>query len=71
MSSKDENFEIEYLEKYHGDYENVIEIIENCPQCGSKLIITHWADNSTLVMEENKRCVECDFGKEKTLHAIN
>jgi ssDNA-binding Zn-finger/Zn-ribbon topoisomerase 1 len=70
MASK-ENFELEYLEKYHGDCEQVTKTIEDCPQCGKKLIITHWADTSTLVMEENSRCIECDFGHRKVLHSLN
>lgn len=70
MAAK-EHFELEYLEKYHGDCEQVTKTIEDCPDCGKKLVITHWADASTLVMEENARCLECDFGHRKTLHSLN
>jgi len=71
MSLKDSNYEFECLEKYHGNYEEVTKTIEDCPSCGKKLIITHWADAATLVMEESAKCVECDFGQRKTLHAMN
>ncbi|PIK16605.1 hypothetical protein [Halobacteriovorax sp. JY17] len=71
MSVRERAFELEHLEKYHGDIEEVTKTIEDCPTCGKKLIITHWADCTTLVMEESAQCIECDYGSRKTLHSMN
>ncbi|WP_127714636.1 hypothetical protein [Halobacteriovorax sp. HLS] len=70
MSAR-EILELECFEKYHGDSEQVTKTIEDCPKCGKKMIITHWADTSTLVMEESAKCIECDYGSRKTLHSLN
>ena len=71
MSVRERAFELEHLEKYHGGIEDVTKTMEDCPVCGKKLIITHWADCTTLLMEESAQCIECDFGSRKTIHSMN
>ena len=68
-SSKD--YEFEYYERYFGSPGNVKKIMEDCPCCGSKMVISHQSDNGTLLLHETSRCSECDYGGRKLIHVIN
>lgn len=65
------DYEFEYFEKYHGDADQVKEKIENCPDCGAKMVMTHFADSGNMLVQETSRCNECDFGQRKVIHIIN
>jgi len=66
--SKD--FELEYYEKYYGDAKVVTELIENCPECSSKMILNHMPDNINLLMQETSECPACDYTSKRILHKI-
>ena len=40
-------------------------IIEDCPSCGSKFVMTHSPDAGSLIIEETSRCLDCDFGQKR------
>jgi len=65
------DYEFEQLEKYHGDADTVKKVIENCPKCGAKLVITHYPDSGNLIVQETSRCLDCDFGQRKVIHVLN
>ena len=67
--SKD--YEIEFLEKYHGDADEVKKIMEDCPHCGSKLILSHIPDNLNLIMQETSECPACDYSSKRVLHKVS
>lgn len=68
-SAKD--YEFDYIERYYGPVAQVKKIIENCPCCGSKMIITHQCDCSSLLVHETAQCADCDFGARKLIHKLN
>lgn len=65
------DYEFEYFEKYFGDADKVKKEIETCPSCGSKLLMTHFADSGNMLVQETARCNNCDYGQRKVLHVIN
>ena len=64
-------FEFERYEKYVGGPDAVKKAIEDCPKCGSKLVLSHFSDSGNLLVHETARCFECDFGGRKVIHALN
>lgn len=71
MKEIDKDFYIENFETYHGEVTDVIKIIEHCPSCGEKFILTHFSDCTHLYVEETAKCFECDFGARKIYHSLN
>lgn len=69
--SVDRSYEFEHYEKYAGDAEEVISIMEDCPTCGVKLVLTHYSDGKNLILQETAKCLECEFGQRKTLYVLN
>ena len=69
--SNSKDYEFEHFEKYFGDSSQVVKIIENCPKCGGKLVLTHLSDNGALLMQETARCHACDYGQRKIIHVVN
>ena len=67
--SKD--YEIECYERYYGGEEEVKKIIEDCPLCGSKLILNHVPDNLNLIMQETSECPACDYTSKRVLHKVS
>lgn len=71
MESRTKEFEFEYFEKYYGDQKQVEKIIEDCPNCGTKLFLSFLPDRSNLLMRETASCTHCSYGKRKLIAVIN
>ena len=71
MDASKRSYEFEEYEKYYGDSVQVKKIIEDCPCCGSKFVMTHVPDAGSLIVEETSRCLDCDFGQKKVIHILN
>jgi hypothetical protein len=71
MSTKNEEFQFECFESYHGDAENVKKKIDDCKICGSKLMLTHLPDYKNLLIQETARCMECGEHGNKIIHVLN
>ena len=72
MSNKNNaDYNFDYLEKYHGDSENVQKIIEECKECGSKLIMQHFSDHSNLLVHESAQCLDCGAPHRKLISILN
>lgn len=69
--SAEKSYEFEHYEKYVGDAEDVIGIMEDCPACGVKMVLTHYSDAPKLVLHETAKCLECDYGQRRTLYILN
>lgn len=69
--NSEKDYEFEVIEKYYGGEDQVKTIIENCPLCGAKFVMTHSPDSGNLLVHETKRCLDCDFGHEVTIHVLN
>ena len=65
------DYKIEYLEKYHGDSENVKKLIDDCPECGAKLVFQHFADYSNLLVHESAQCLDCEADDRKIISLLN
>lgn len=65
------DYEFEFQEKYFGSPDDVKKKIENCPECGEKMIISHFSDSGNMLVQETARCHHCDFGQRKIIHIIN
>jgi len=65
------DYEFEYLEKYHGDITTVKRKIENCPDCGERLLKFHQVNHKELFTRETASCNSCDYAQKKTLHQLN
>ena len=65
------DYEFESYERFYGPSEEVISIMEDCPQCGAKFVVTHYSDTFTLLLKETSKCVECDYGAKKVYYALN
>ena len=71
MDANNKDYEFEALERYFGDKDQVKKIIENCPCCNAKFVMTHVPDSGSLIVEETARCLDCDFGQRKVIHSLN
>ena len=64
-------YKFEKFEEYYGDIQQVKKLINDCKECGAKLIQTHLSDYSNLYVQENSRCPECGKDNRKTIHILN
>ena len=48
--SLESDFKFEKFEEYFGDIGQVRKIINDCGQCGSKLVLTHLSDYKNLII---------------------
>tara|TARA_X000000950_G_scaffold266834_1_gene342725 strand:- start:180 stop:395 length:216 start_codon:yes stop_codon:yes gene_type:complete len=71
MDAGSKDYEFEMMERYYGGEPEVRKVIEDCPCCGSKFVITHSPDAGSLIVEETSRCLDCDFGQRKVIHILN
>jgi len=71
VSSLENKFQIEKFEEYFGSADQVQKQMNDCKNCGGKLIFTHLSDFKNLVMEETSRCPECGANQKKIIHIIN
>jgi len=67
----DNVFELENYLSYFGDKEEVKKDIEECPECGEKLLYTHMKNQENLLIQETGRCFSCHYTKQKKYHVIN
>ncbi len=67
----DIDFKFEKFEEYYGGVEKVQQQIDQCPICGSKLLLSHMPDYKNLLVQETARCIECGSGNRKVIHIIN
>jgi len=70
-NEQDSEYEFETYEGYFGSAEDVRRSIDECEECGSKLVFTHLPDYKNLYMQENCRCLECGHVHKKTIHIMN
>ena len=68
--NQSKEYELEFYEKYYGGVEEVKKIMENCPQCSSKMIISHVPDSLNLIMEEGRECPACGHTSKRVLHKV-
>jgi len=68
--NQSKDYELECYEKYYGDADVVTNIIENCPQCSSKMILNHLPDSLNLIMQETSECPACDYSSKRILHKV-
>jgi len=71
LMGNDYEFEMECLEKYCGNEDDVTKAMEECPECGAKFILTHSSDNGNMLVKEIAKCIECDFGSRRIYHQLN
>ena len=71
MMPADSDYKFEFFEEYFGDIEQVKKIIDDCPTCGGKLVLSHLSDYKNLIVQESARCPECGAGNKKMIHIIN
>ena len=69
--SKNTDFEFEKYDRYWGSCENVKKIMDQCPYCGSKLLLSHLPDYKNLFVPETSRCIDCGKGSKKIIHILN
>lgn len=69
--SNNADYKFEYLEKYHGDLENVQKTIDDCPDCGSKLVFQHFSDYTNLLVHESAQCIDCGEGGRRLISILN
>ena len=69
--SFDPDFKFENFEEYFGDAKQVKKIINDCKECGAKLVQTHLSDYNNLIVQETARCPECGGGNRKMIHTLN
>ncbi len=67
----DYDFEREFFEKYTGGEDEVVRVMEECPGCGSKFILTHNSDSGSMLVKEIAKCIECDYGSRRIFHQLN
>ena len=65
------DFKFEKFEEYFGTAEEVKKKIDDCPICGSKLLLSHMPDYKNLLVQETARCLECGSGNRKVIHILN
>ncbi len=71
MSTKNEEFQFECFESYHGDAETVKKTIDDCKVCGAKLMHSHLPDYKNLLIQETARCMDCGCAGNKIIHVLN
>jgi uncharacterized Zn finger protein len=67
----DADYKFETYEKYYGDHDNVKKIIDDCKNCGAKLVFSHLPDYKNLIIQETARCMECGTNFRKLIHILN
>lgn len=67
----DANYKFEYYEKYLVEADQVEKQINECPVCGSKLLLSHLPDYKNLLVQETARCLDCGNSNRKVIHIIN
>ena len=65
------DFKIENYLEYYGDVKNVQKIIDECSECGAKLVFSHLPDYKNFIVQEVARCLDCGKHNRKLLHIIN
>lgn len=71
MDSSRKDYEFESYEKYMGTAKEVQEKIENCPNCGTKLTLTHYPDCGNLLIHETACCPDCAYDGRKLICTLN
>ncbi|MCK5073738.1 MAG: hypothetical protein KAQ98_09960 [Bacteriovoracaceae bacterium] len=71
MSAFDSNFKFETYEEYYGDIKQVKELIDVCEICGNKLLMSHSADYTNLLVQESATCPECGNKNRKMIHVLH
>ena len=69
--AKTNSYKFEKYEEYYGDVQQVQKLINDCKECGAKLIQTHLSDYGNLFVQENSRCPECGQDNRKIIHSLN
>jgi ribosomal protein S27AE len=70
MSSQSD-FKFERFEEYLVSVDDVKKQIDECPVCGSKLLLSHMPDYKNLLVQETARCIECGASDRKVIHVLN
>lgn len=70
MSSQSD-FKFERFEEYLVSVDDVKKQIDECPTCGSKLLLSHMPDYKNLLVQETARCIECGANDRKIIHVLN
>ena len=70
MSCKAE-LKIETYLEYYGDAEKVAKQIDQCHECGARLLLTHLPDYKNLLMQETSRCLDCGEVHVNVIHGLN
>lgn len=51
--------------------QKTIQKFNHCPECGAKLLLSHWSDYKSLLVQETARCLDCGKGNRKDIHVLN
>jgi len=68
---KDYDYKIEDYQRFHGDADQVLEILEHCPECSETMFFSYIYDAKNLTTKETGTCPKCSFGQLKHIYLIS
>lgn len=65
------DYRFENFMEYHGEVEHVKKLMDQCSECGAKLLLSHMSDYRNMIIQETARCLDCGQGTKRIIHIIN